>query len=194
MALHTDREATFSSAKVSVVGNCRKTWPDEVNDLTPWVIDNLDLLAAQLGISLEFVEREVPLGTFRADILATDGAGRRIIIENQFGPTDHLHFGQIVLYACEASADVVIWLAAGGSWGVPYPVRPEHRRALAILNERFAGHTSFFGVEVEIRSDPRPMGQPFGPLLPRVTVVVRPDEKGLLYDARAQELANGSAG
>jgi hypothetical protein len=56
-----------------------------------------------------------------ADIVARDGAGRLVIIENQFGPTDHGHFGQVVLYACEARADVVVWLAAGGH-GM-FPVR-----------------------------------------------------------------------
>ena len=48
------------------------------------------------------VEREAQIGALRAGILAIDDRGRKVIIENQFGPTDHMHFGQIVLYGLEA--------------------------------------------------------------------------------------------
>ena len=50
------------------------------------------------------MEREAQIGAFRAGILAIDDRGRKVIIENQFGPTDHMHFGQIVLYGLETSA------------------------------------------------------------------------------------------
>jgi hypothetical protein len=168
-------EIDWSSVRHCLILPARGMWPDEVRDLTPWVIANLDALGEKIGMTLEYVGREVPVGGFRADIVARDGAGRTVIIENQFGPTDHEHFGQVVLYACEARADVVVWLAAGGSWGVPQAVRLEHRRALARLNEVFAGQIAFFGVEVEIRSDDQPFGEPDGPAVPRLDVVVRPD-------------------
>lgn len=77
------------------------------------MIDHLSDLSSHLGMSLEFVGREVPIGRFCADIEARDADGRKVLIENQFGPTDHEHFGQLVMYACESRADVVVWLAAG---------------------------------------------------------------------------------
>ena len=148
----------------------RSTWPDEVRDLTPWVIKNLDVLASHLEMKLEFVQREARVSGFRADILARETLGRRVVIENQFGPTDHAHLGQIVSYACEASADVVVWLAAGGA----PPVRPEHERTLMQLNKRFAGSTAFFAIELEVCSELRSIVEPEGPIEPRFCVAVRP--------------------
>ncbi|MFI7694217.1 hypothetical protein ACIBQ6_34500 [Nonomuraea sp. NPDC049655] len=169
----------FDWASVEVVSyelDVRNTWPDEDRDLTPWVIDNLPLLGQKLGRSLEFVASEVLIGRFRADIVARDDAGKTVIIENQFGPSDHGHFGQIVLYACEYQADAIVWVSAGASWAVPYPLRPEHRRgALQRLNEQFAGTIDFFGVELQVQSEPQPIGEPTGSMLPRLDVVVKPD-------------------
>jgi hypothetical protein len=64
------------------------------------------------------VEREAQIGALRADILAIDDRGRKVIIENQFGPTDHMRFGQIVLYGLEACAPAspTRWLRLSGPW------------------------------------------------------------------------------
>jgi hypothetical protein len=176
---HTDTEGRLPTAWGRFIFPCRDIWPDEVGHLTPWVIDNLDMLARLVGMDLEFVEREARVGggDFRADILARDGGGRSVIIENQFGPSDHGHFGQLITYACEHAADVVIWLAAGGRWGIPPAIRPEHRRALMALNRQFAGRIAFFGVEALAFSDPRPFGEPSGPVSPFLEVVVRPEDR-----------------
>jgi hypothetical protein len=79
-----------------------------------------------------------------------------------------------VMYACESRADVVVWLAAGSRPFRPDPIRYEHRRALERLNEVFAGYINFFGVELWVESDPRLITEPELPLLPRLTIVVRP--------------------
>lgn len=63
-------------------------------------------------MTLEPTGTEVAVGTFRTDITARDGSGRPVIIENQLGPSDHVHFGQVVLYALESKANVVVWLVA----------------------------------------------------------------------------------
>jgi hypothetical protein len=157
----------------------RKTWPDEVNHLTPWVIDHLPDLASHLGTTLEFVARETPAGCFRADIKARDADGRKVLIENQFGPTDHEHFGQLVLYACELRADVVVWISAGSRALSLSPFRPEHSDALMRLNRVFAGQISFFGVALEVSSEPQLIADGTQhPLLPRFKVVVRPSPVG----------------
>ncbi|MFI6995793.1 hypothetical protein [Nonomuraea wenchangensis] len=164
-----------SKLKVSTTEpDVRKLLPDEVLHLTPWVISNLGMLGDALDMRLEFVAREVPLGTFRADILARDDKGRKVVIENQFGPSDHGHFGQVVLYALESHADVVVWLSTGWKWRTPHPLRLEHRRALAQLNEVFIARTSFYGVELSFSSEPRDLDEPDGPLLPHLQVVAAP--------------------
>jgi hypothetical protein len=162
----------FSKAKISSIElDARKRFPNEDLHLTPWVISNLGMLGDALDMKLEFVAREARLGTFRADIFARDAAGRRVVIENQLGPSDHKHFGQIVLYALESHADVVVWLSTGSTWRTWNPLRLEHRRALAQLNEVFIGRTSFYGVELWFSSEPGDAG---GPLLPRLKVVAAP--------------------
>ncbi len=101
------------------------------------------------------------------------------MIENQFGPSDHGHFGQLVLYACEARADVAVWLVTEAHrWSISGGIRPEHRAAMRRLNEVFAGQIAFYGVELEVSSDPLPIGQPEGPVLPRLSVVARPEDAG----------------
>lgn len=51
----------------------RSLWPKEVQDLTPWVLGNLDELGRELGMMLEPTGTEVAVGTFRTDITAKDG-------------------------------------------------------------------------------------------------------------------------
>ncbi|MFD8720687.1 hypothetical protein ACFV2H_22535 [Streptomyces sp. NPDC059629] len=166
----------FSELMVSAFSTDAKTrWPTEEGHFTPWVIENLGQLGDQLGLNLTFVGREVPVGDFRADIIACDDRGRRVVIENQFGPTDHRHFGQIVMYACAADAAVIVWVATGSkSWCGP-SFRAEHVAALTVLNSRFKGVTEFYGVEVSLESDPVRLGEMAGPVLPRVRVVAQPE-------------------
>lgn len=168
-------EFDWESIEASAVGSAKQHWPSEVRDLTPWVLENLHELGQELGMRLEPTGREVAVGTFRADIGARDSFGRLVIIENQHGPSDHGHFGQVVLYALESKADVIIWLVASDvRWRISGGIRPEHRRALQQLNEVFAGKIEFYGVEVHLESEPRALGEPYGPILPRIAVPVRP--------------------
>ncbi len=64
-----------------------------------------------LGMDLEVDEREAPVGMFSLDLLARDGSGRPVIIENQLGTTDHTHLGQILTYAAGHNASVIVWIA-----------------------------------------------------------------------------------
>src|SRR3990170_4020883 len=80
----------------------------EAHDFTPWLAANLDLLADKLGLDeLELVATEWKVETFALDILAKgrDADGDvSVVIENQYGPTDHRHLGQILTYAAHAAA------------------------------------------------------------------------------------------
>lgn len=152
--------------------DARRHWPDgETRAFTPWVRDHLDEIGALLGLRLRFVAFETPVGDFRADILARDDAGRTVLIENQFGPTDHQHLGKVVTYACHADVEVVVWIAAGSRPDILTPVRQEHCQTLRSLNEVFAGRTALCAIAVHLESDP---GHP--DVLPRIRVAVRPDE------------------
>ena len=120
----------------------REAWSNEAADFTPWLQKNIDRLGDALGMDLEVKEREASVGTFSLDLLAHEGSGRPVIIENQLGTTDHSHLGQILTYAAGYDASVIVWIAK--------EFRDEHRAALDFLNSRTGKDTEFFGVKVEL--------------------------------------------
>lgn len=120
----------------------RQVWKNEAADLTPWLLENVEVLAGALGIEIVPTQREVRVGDFKLDIIGEDPGGQPIIIENQLEPTDHSHLGQLIVYASGLEAAVVVWLTPR--------FRDEHRRALDWLNERTDENVNFFGVELEL--------------------------------------------
>lgn len=142
----------------------RTYWKNEAHDFTPWLRDNMDLLGEALGLELDLsVAIEVPVGSFSADLLATDlGSGALVLIENQLEPTDHGHLGQILTYASGLNTKIMIWIAR--------QVRDEHRQALTWLNENTLEDVRFFGIEVELVR----IGE--SAIAPNVKVVVAPNE------------------
>jgi hypothetical protein len=164
----------WSNLMVSTIINAKEYWPSEVNELAPWVAGHLGALGALLGLRLELVAREVRVDDFSVDIEACDDRGRKVLVEVQFGPSDHRHLGQIVSYACTQAADAIIWVSAGSTSFRREPMRPGHRRALAVLNRQFRPLVEFYGVELEVGSTLHRLDEPEGPHAPRWSVVVRP--------------------
>ncbi len=61
----------------------RTVWPHEAHDFTPWLALHIEDLGRALGLDLEIVDKESPVGDFSADILAKDlGTGGMVVIEN----------------------------------------------------------------------------------------------------------------
>lgn len=123
----------------------REVWAHEANDFTPWLADadNLALLAETLSLGdLQVQGTEVPVGSFYIDILARDIEGRVVVIENQFGPTDHTHLGQILTYlAGQDGHATIVWIAER--------IREEHRAAIDWLNASTIEGFDFFAVQIE---------------------------------------------
>ena len=121
----------------------RTKWQHEALDFTPWLARNLHLLGEELGMKLELVQMEYPIGPFYLDILAREvDEGVNVAIENQLEWTDHSHLGQTLTYAAGCDAQVAIWVAPEFTY--------EHAEALHRLNEWTRDGIRFYCVKVEI--------------------------------------------
>lgn len=133
---------TYQLGELSYL-NLRRIWVTEDGHFTPWLAENLHELGNKLGVELELIGTEASVGDFSLDVLARDlGSGRDVIIENQFGATDHDHLGKLLTYAAAFDASAIVWIAES--------VRDEHRQALEWLNQRTDLETNFFAVVVEV--------------------------------------------
>ncbi len=129
-------------ARIEVV-EPREIWSNEARDFTPWLAKHISELGEALGLDLELQSAEAPVGGFSLDILAREvGRDRPVIVENQLGPTDHSHLGQLLTYAAGYDANVVVWIAK--------EFRDEHREALDLLNRHTDDEIDFFGVAIEV--------------------------------------------
>lgn len=122
-------------------------WPGEATHFTPWLAENLHVLGEKLGMDLQLESTEVSAGDFSADIVARDlSTNKTVIIENQFGSTDHRHLGQLITYASVLGAGAVVWIAE--------TIRTEHKSAVDFLNQHLKESLSLYAVEASaIRID-----------------------------------------
>lgn len=121
----------------------KDVWAGEATHFSPWLAQNLDVLSDKLGMDLELDTTEGAAGDFSADIIARDlSTSKVVIIENQYGVTDHKHLGQIITYASVLDAGVVVWVAEH--------IRPEHKTAIDFLNQHLKEGLQLYAVEASI--------------------------------------------
>ncbi|MDI9334376.1 MAG: DUF4268 domain-containing protein [Cytophagales bacterium] len=121
--------------------NVRELWAHEEKDFTPWLCENIGELSAALGLDLEVLGREVDVGGFYLDVLAKEtSTNRNVVIENQFGQSNHDHLGKLLTYAGGKDAGVLVWIAE--------KIREEHRQAIDWINEHTDENTLVFGLEL----------------------------------------------
>ncbi len=123
----------------------RSVFEKEDKNFTPWLNNHLDILGEKLGLNITDSNTEEDVGDFNCDIRAKDSdSNKTIVIENQFGTTDHDHLGKIFTYAAGKGASIIIWIAE--------KFREEHQKVLEWLNENVDPKSglSFFGVEIRL--------------------------------------------
>ncbi len=143
-----------------------------------WLVseDGLERLQAATHIEIdpESISQQESVGGFSADIVAEDTEGKRVVIENQRGKTDHDHLGKLLTYADGLAAGAggchLVWIAEN--------IRGEHRAALDWLNNQTGDDVNFFGLEIKLLKVMRREGQPQEDvgLLPEFKVVSRPND------------------
>ncbi|WP_330654431.1 DUF4268 domain-containing protein [Blautia sp. MSJ-19] len=145
------------------ITDLRSIWPHEALNFTPWVAENVDLLADAVGLDITVDETESSVGDFNVDIYASEtGTDRKIIIENQLEDTDHDHLGKLITYASGKGADVLIWVVKHA--------REEHKAAVEWLNNHTDDKIGFFLCEIKLFQ----IGD--SKIAPSFTVVERPND------------------
>lgn len=115
----------------------------EATHFTPWLARNLKRISDELGMQLFLEETEAAAGDFSADIVARDlSTNGLVVIENQYGITDHRHLGQIITYSSKLKAKAVVWIAER--------IRNEHKTAIDFLNNNLRDSLQLFAFEVKV--------------------------------------------
>ena len=139
----------------------REVWKHEARDFTPWLQNNIEVLNEILDFEINTAEREQPIGSFSVDLIAEDSSGNPVVIENQFGKSDHDHLGKLLTYLTTIDAKTAIWIAEDP--------RPEHINTITWLNESSSASFYFIKVEAVQIGDSEPA--------PLFTLIVGPSEE-----------------
>ena len=121
----------------------RELWKHEQYDFSNWLAkeSNIEYLNEILGLTLIEVDKEINVGPYRCDIVATDEtSGLKVIIENQLESPNHDHLGKIITYASGLDAKVIVWIVK--------EAKEEHRAAIEWLNNYTSSEIDFFLIEI----------------------------------------------
>jgi len=135
--------ANIGKLKKLGIQEIRKIWPHEEKELSPWIADNIDALNDTLKLQIEIEGKEEQVHNFRLDLIGTDNASQMpVIIENQFGASDHDHLGKLITYSAVKEAGIMIWIAN--------EIQTAHKAAIEWLNKISPQEMTFYGIELEV--------------------------------------------
>ena len=141
--------------KQTILPSIKEIWPKEP-EFSDWLSSEpgVELLAQDLGIEIENARREAKGANFPCDIVGNLVGDEKhiIVIENQFGRTNHDHLAKLLTYAAAHNAMTGIWIAEEAP--------DDHRQVIDWLNENTPDNISLYLVEVKAytigTSDPAP--------------------------------------
>lgn len=119
----------------------RNYFRSESSDFTPWLAGNLDIIGEAIHRKLLNPSTEQTSENFRVDIQAEQEDGSDVVIENQFGDSNHDHLGKIITYRTAFNAKLAIWIVENA--------KQEHIDAINWLNETDNG-CEFFLLELKL--------------------------------------------
>ena len=120
----------------------RELWPKEERNFSPWLANHLDEIGDITQTVLKLNSLEERVGIFEADIFATDLlTNKKVVIENQFGKSNHDHLGKCITYMSNLDADIVIWISE--------TFNEEHIAAIKKLNENTNKEKRFYAIHVD---------------------------------------------
>ena len=159
------------------IDDLRKIWPRET-DFSDWLVteSGLQLIAEDIGVQVENPVREAKPGDYPCDIVGNmvGDENHVVIIENQFGKTNHDHLGKLLTYASANAATTAIWLSE--------KVSDDHRKVIDWLNDITPHSISFYLAQVKAyRIDS-------SPIAPSLDVVCRPNLEVKLQKETSSEL------
>lgn len=108
-------------------------WKNEASDFTPWLCEHIEHVNKATGLTISNPIKEMGTGSFFVDIIGTVDLDdeQKVIIENQFGASNHDHLGKLLTYCASFNARYAIWIVE--------KARTEHIKAINRLNEYSTG-------------------------------------------------------
>jgi len=154
----------LSIANRTPVEDITSLWAKET-DFSDWLITQkgIELLAQDLEIQIENPHREAKGSNFSCDIVANLVGDEKhvVVIENQFGRTDHGHLAKLLTYAATHKAMTGIWIAE--------EVADDHRQVIDWLNENTPDTIRFYLAECKAYT----IGP--SPAAPQLDLICRPN-------------------
>lgn len=146
------------------VQDVRQVWKRET-DFSDWLVteDGVTLLAEELGIEIENLNRESRPGDYPCDIVGNllGDENHIVVIENQYGKTNHDHLGKLLTYAAVHKAMTGIWISE--------TISDDHRQVIDWLNENTPTNVNLYLVGLRLYR----IG--ISPVAPQLDVVCRPN-------------------
>lgn len=162
--------------KLEETDNLRAVWNTEAK-FTAWLAEdkNIKILSEAAGLNIKVEESASNAGDY---IPASDrDTGKRIIIGNQLEETENNYLGQLITYAADNNAKIILWLAGNS--------RREHKAAIEWLNANMNNGINIYLFRIRLYhvgdSEPAVYAVRFEP-------VVKPDIKSSANAANIEEV------
>lgn len=124
-------EVDLMGTKKRIRMNEVKEWEEE-RLFTKWLKNHIDCVGDVINKKIknatieERTSDKYGKGKYPVDILATDEYGQKIVIENQYFLSNHVHLGEIITYAAWHDASTAVWITED--------IDEEHFRAVEYIN------------------------------------------------------------